>query len=176
MKIFGEVDKTREGKPKSEYPSWYFTQQKDELEESISQKERAIENDLVPHGEELNRMKNKLLHEKKRSDEIKASEPKLTDAEATLVKNMRKDLGTMIRDGMFTRSQMEKGLADAHEEARRMSEPCLELKGDQIVFAKDCDVTVSHNGKVSRSGAEKMWKIASRLLGEPSNTETLRKD
>ena len=176
MKIFGDVDKTREGKPKSEYPSWYFTQQKDELEEGIAQKERAIRDDLVPHGEELSKMKNKLLHEKNRMEEIKVSEPKPTDAEFVLLKNLRKDLGAMIKDAMFTRSQMEKGLADAHDEAKRMSEPCIAIKEDQIAFAKGCDVVVSHNGKVSRSGAEKMWKIASRLLGEPSNTETLRKD
>lgn len=176
MKIFGDVDKTRDGKTKSEYPSWYFTQQKEELEESISQKERAIENDLVPHGEELHKMKNKLLHEKKRMDEIKEATPKLSDAELVQVKNIRKDVGVLIRDAMFSRTQMEKGLADAHEEARRMSESCILLKDDQISFAKACDVIVNHNGKVTRTGAEKMWKIASRLLDEVSNTESLRRD
>ena len=82
----------------------------------------------------------------------------------------------MIRDSMFSRKDMEKGLADAHEEARRMSQPCIELKDDLITFAKNCDVVVNNTGKVSRKGAEKMWKIASRLLGELSNTESLRKD
>jgi hypothetical protein len=176
MKIFGDVDRTRDGKPKSEYPSWYFNQQKDELEEGIAQKERALEQELVPVGEERNRMKNKLLHEKKRMDDINESQPKPTEKELAELTKMRKELGGMIKDAMFTRSQMEKGLADAHDEARRMSTPCIELKDEQIPFAKGCDVPISHNGKVTRKGAEKMWKIASRLLGEQSNTETLRKD
>ncbi len=69
---------------------------------------------------------------------------------------------------------MEKGLVDPHEEATRMSEPCIEV--DKKEFARMGISTT--NGKVSRSVAELGWKMMNGLLGDGmnTNTEVLRRD
>jgi hypothetical protein len=84
-------------------------------------------------------------------------------------------MGMKISDAMFKRSEMERGVADAHEEARRMSEPVLKLEDKELIFVRACEGKIEANGKVSRTTAERCWKIISRLLGENSNTEVLRK-
>jgi hypothetical protein len=174
MKIFGDVDKTKDGKVKSQYPAWYYETHIDELRESIRHKEYQLESDLIPLSEK-GITRERLKQEKERLEEIEKSKAKFTATEKDDLSKIRKDLGQRIKDGMFTRSQMEKGLADAHEEARRLSEPVIEIKTEvEKELAKECEVKVI-DGKVSRKGAEKIWKIASKALGEMSNTEELRK-
>lgn len=73
------------------------------------------------------------------------------------------------------RREMKKGLADSHEEARRMTTPNIKLSPELIEVAEACNVKHT-DGKISRTEAEKIWKITSRYLDEPSNTEYLRKD
>ena len=174
IQVFGEVDKTEKGKVKSTYPSWYYDTQKEELQDSIDHKERMIEQEIVPPSERM-LAKERLGQEKERMKKIEMSKPKLTDLEVDEAAKIRKSLGAKIKEAMYTRSDMEKGVADAHEVARRWSIPCIKLDEKELPFAKSCDVTVSHDGKVTQIGAEKVWKIASKLIGEPSNTETLRK-
>ncbi len=174
VEVFGQADKSKDGNIKSEYPSWYFTQQKDELEETIRHKKYMIENDLIP-GSERGITRERLKQEETRLEQINMSQPKLSAAELDEVSKIRKSLGTKIADSMFRRSEMEKGVADAHEEARRMSTPVVKLDDKELGFAKVCDVAISNDGKVNRIAAEKVWKIASRLIEEPSNTEVLRK-
>ncbi len=173
-RIFGDVDKNKDGKVKSEYPSWYFTTHKEELEESIRHKENVLERDLVPASEKST-TRVRLKQEKERMDMIEAGQPKLSAKELDEIAKVIKSLGTKISTAMFSRSQMEKGVADAHEVARRWSVPCVELDAEEISFVKSCDVSVSNNGKVTQIGAEKAWKIGRRLIGEISNSEILRK-
>jgi hypothetical protein len=174
MKVFGDVDRSKDGKVKSDYPSWYFNQQKDELRESIIQKERAIEMDIVP-PENKGEFRSMMESEKKKLDMIEESQPKLSEVELDKVSKIRKTLGDKVRDAMFSRSQMDRGVADPHEEARRISEYCIKLDTGELEFVKSCDVPISNTGMVSRLSAEKSWKIASKLIGEMSNTEMLRK-
>ena len=71
---------------------------------------------------------------------------------------------------------MRKGLADAREEMKRMTEPCIEVRGDAMNIAKACNVKIT-KGKVSRDGAAKVWKILGKALGDsPTNIEHLRRD
>ena len=174
-KVFGDVDRDEKGKISSQYPSWYHSTQIDELEESVRRKEYQLSNDLVPASEK-NITRERLSQEKDRLNKIKASKPKISGMEEDEIKNMSNELGDKIKESMFTRSDMDKGLADAHEEARRMSEPCIEIKSEnQAEFAKSCGIKIPSNGKISRNQAEKMWKIQKRILGDISNTEILRK-
>lgn len=71
---------------------------------------------------------------------------------------------------------MEKGLADPHDEAFRMSEPCINMDTEE---ARRMGISVSANGKVSRSVAENAWKMMSTLLEDTPanpNAEMLRRD
>ena len=182
MKIFGEVDKTKEGKTKSEYPSWYFETQKEDLEESVRHRTKQLDDDLVPPSER-NITRERLKQESTRLDNINSSTPRFTEKEIDDINKMVKtgggvNTGTLsgkIAEAMFRRSDNEKGTADAHEEARRLSTPCITLDERELSFAKACEIPISPNGKVTRSGAEKMWKIGRRIVGEISNSEILRK-
>jgi len=182
MKIFGDVDKTKDGKTKSEYPSWYFEQQQDDLNESIRHKQMMLEKELVPYSEK-GLMQNRLKQESQRLSEIEASKPRFTEKElddiAKMVKsgsgNASGTLSQKIGESMFKRSDMERGTTDAHEEARRISKPCIALDEREIEFARACEVPIDPTGKVTRKGAEKMWKIGRRIIGELSNTEVLRR-
>jgi hypothetical protein len=175
MKVFGDVDKTKEGVIRSEYPSWYFDQHQEELEESIRQKEMAIDSDLIPKSE-VPIIRERLDQERKRLDEIKASRPELSGVEKDNVVKAVTDIGGKIKSSMFTRSEMEKGLADAHVEAQRLSTPVIEIKSEaEAELVKACGIKIRDNGKITGDEARKVWKIGSKLVGGPSNVETLRK-
>jgi hypothetical protein len=182
MKIFGDVDKTKEGKTKSEFPSWYFETQKEDLEESVRHKKSMLEQDLVP-ASERNIMRERLKQESTRLDQIEASTPRFTEKEIDDISKLVNTrtgattgtLSAKIAESMFTKSDMDRGTTDAHEEARRISRPCIKLDEKELDFAKACEIPISTDGKVTRSGAEKMWKIGRRIIGETSNTEVLRR-
>lgn len=183
MNLFGEVDKTKEGKIKSEYPSWYFDREhKDDLVESIRHNKDALERDTVP-AERRGEFREQLKKQEDLLKKIDASEPHLSEAEIDDISKIvvkasgapSGTLGAKIADAMFKRSDMERGTTDAHEEARRISTPCIKLDEKEIEYAKACDVAISHDGKVTRKSAEKIWKILRRVIGENSNTELLRR-
>lgn len=175
ISFFSEVDLSDKGKIASEYPAWYNRQMIDELKEELQVAEYGVKMGYVPQTQ----IASKLANIKKLKDKLAAIEesiPKMDDKSFDSMAKVRKELGKDITSMMFTRSQMERGLADSHEEARRMVTPSIKLTPEASEFAKACNVPISSDGKVSRTGAEKIWKIASRYLGEMSNTENLRKD
>jgi len=180
FRFFGDVDRLQSGKVKSEYPSWYSQSHIEELEESIRHKEYQLDNDLIM-GSEKGITKERLKKEKERLNAIEESRPRFSEQEISdivkIVGNGKKfgSLGEKICSAMPTRSEMEKGLADAHEVERRWNLPCLMLTADEIPFVRGCDVTVSNDGKVTQLGAEKAWKIGRKLIGESSNCEVMRK-
>ena len=174
MKFFGNVDRTKDGKLRSEMPSWYFQQHREELEESVRHKKYMLDNDLVPLTEK-NLMKERLKQEEGRLGEIDASKPKITDADKNVISKGRIEIGKKIKDSMFSRSEMERGVADAHEEARRMSDPIIKIDTkEESELLSACEIEIK-DGKVTRDQASKAWKIGSRLLEESSNVEALRK-
>jgi len=174
VRVFGEVDRNKENKVISDYPAWYFDgQHTEDLEESVASAKRQLESDLIPTSDRhYVQERVKVMEEK--LGKIKASKPKLSAQETDELAKARKDFGTSIKDAMFTRSDMMKGIADPHEEARRISEPCIKVKSEaHAEFLKACGARIEGD-KVSRGDMEKAWKIASKLLGESSNTEGLR--
>lgn len=174
IEFFGAVDR-KEGKPDgpitSEYPAWMHTYQIEELEESISRKDRALAQGLIP-SEHVAGSREELKREKDKLALIKKSKPKLTATQKDKLYTDYKELGKGIEGYLFTRSDMMKGTADAHEEADRMIKPSIPVSPE---IAEMCNLK-PEKGKISRNDASKAWKILGRALGEPTNVETLRKD
>lgn len=173
VEFFGKSDMNSKGGRASEVPAWYLRQNKEELEQSIETAERQLRNEEIPqqnkpeHIAKLEKMKVKM-------DRINEETPNYSGASKDRVSKSTEDLGSKIAEAMFTRTEMMKGLADAHEEARRMSEPCIKLNEDQLILAKKAGCRI-YDGKVNRTDAERVWKFCRRSLGESSNTEYLRK-
>jgi len=177
LDFFTGADKNRDGKNASEYPAWMHQSQMDELRESIRQREHALDNDLVYASERMIQ-RDRLKKEKEKLGVIEESKPKLEGPELDRLVKARKYLGGEITKLMYSHSEMERGTADAHEEARRMTEPCVSIKGEDVLpIIKACGVDgVTVDCRISRNQAEKCWKILSAYLGEPQNTEVLRKE
>ena len=178
VSFFSEADMytTKEGKKivSSEFPAWYNRSMVDDIKDDISMTEYAIKSGRLTE-DKLMDARNKLTKLKEKVNVIENSIPKLSDKQKDMLSKVRGQIGEEIANSMFSRSDMTKGIADVHEEARRMSEPKIQLSPEMVDVAKMCNV--NHlDGKVSRTGAEKMWKIVSRYLGEQSNTESLRRD
>jgi hypothetical protein len=129
----------------------------------------------VPKGS-LNEFKQALIDKEAKLRQFEMAVPKLSSKTKDRINRVREELGNEIRDRMFTYDQMQqtRGISYAQEEMRRMTEPCIKLTGDTLKAAHAANVRVT-GGKVTRTGAEKVWKIASKLLGEESNVEALRR-
>ena len=175
FQIFGSVDLDVKGNVKSTYPSWYFTTMLDNLREEIQFSEYQIRDNFVP-ASEMHVTQERLRQKKDKLKELESAIPRINGKDKDTVARVRSELGEKIREKMYTREEMRKGLADAHQEARLMCEPCIELKGDALALAKKCNVTVGKGGRVTRTGAEKTWKIMSKILEESTNVESLRRD
>jgi len=174
FQIFGSVDLDEKGRVKSTYPSWYFDHLKDELKTDIARVETQLKFDRIPRTE-ISITHDRLAQKKAKLRELESSTLELKGKLKDRVATVYNDLGEKIGAAMFTRSDMKKGLADAHEEMKRMTEPCIEVRGDAANLAKACNVKVV-KGKVTREGAAKTWKIAGKVLENHTNVEHLRKD
>ena len=174
VEFFGKDDLNKQGRPASEAPAWYFTQHKEKLEDDISMTKSRLDRGEVPEKQKPEMMA-ELAKMREKLDRINASAPRFKDAQKDAIAKVASAVGEKIASAMFTRTEMMKGLADAHEEARRMADPCIKLDHDEAVLAKKAGCRLSNDGKVSRTDAERLWKFSRRSLGESSNTEMLRR-
>jgi len=180
IKFFGEVDlNPKKGTISSEYPAWYFDRPLDELYEEVGKMERAIARGNIP-ADKLVETREKLAQVKERYEKIMASIPQVSDVERDKLAKIRREMGKSISEGLFTRTQMMKGLVDAHREAERMTKPMIEVKPEMHSLLQACNVKIV-NGKVTRDGMSKAWKMIGKLLNrhggdEETNIEMLRKD
>lgn len=174
FQIFGSVDLNDKGVVKSSYPSWYFDHLRDELQSEVDRLENDIRFDRIPRSE-LHLMRERLKQKQEKLLNLDSSAVELRGKQKDRVSAVRDELGGKISDALFSRDEMKKGVADAREEMKRMTEPCIELKGDALKAAIACNVK-QVKGKVTRDGAAKVWKILSKALGERSNVEVLRRD
>lgn len=176
INFFGSVDrkgKRDDGAVTSEYPAFYFHTQFDELKEETEKQERQLALGLVPPSE-APYIKAEIARNKERLLDIQKANPKLEGRQKDAVYNMYKELAEQISDSMYTRTEMKKGLSDAHEEARRMSQPIISIKGNEKFF-HNMGITAT-GGKITRNQASRAYKIMGKALGENTNTERLRKD
>jgi hypothetical protein len=173
IEFFGKADMNKKGEVGSYMPSWYLRSNKEELENGIEQTEKAIERGEIIEDKkpqtvsDLKKMKEKLSM-------INASQPRVKGAQEDIVHKASEELGAEIAASMFTLSDMKRGTADAHEEARRMADPCIKLSGEALALAEKAGARI-YKGMVSRTDAEKTWKLCRRVLGENSNSEILRR-
>jgi len=174
FQIFGSVDLTDKGQVKSVYPSWYFDHLKEDLQREVDRLETQIRLDQIPRSE-LAIAKERLKQKQEKLLNLDNAAVTLRGKQKDKVYKVYEEIGQQISGAMFSRSDMKKGLADAREELNRMTEPCIEVKGDSMRIAQACNVRVT-KGKVSRDGAAKVWKILGKALGERSNVENLRRD
>lgn len=174
IRVFGETDRTPSGKVKSEFPSWYFDQQKEDLRKEIVDAERALKSGAIPYPIR-ERTEYELAKKKERFAKIEEETPQLKGIKRDGIAKMREGMGKKISEARFGRSEMEKGLADAHEEAHRMVDPVIKIESEaEAKFARACNIEIK-DGKISRNEMEKMYKITSKMLGESTDIEYLRK-
>lgn len=174
FQIFGSVDLNDKGVVKSSYPSWYFDHLKDNLQDEVDRLENDIRLDRIPRSE-LPLMKERLKQKQDKLLNLDASAVELRGKLKDKANKVYSDLGQEISSAMFSRDEMKKGIADPREEMKRMTEPCIDVRGDAMNIAKACNVRIT-KGKVTRDGAAKVWKILGKALGERSNVEALRRD
>ena len=170
--FFGDVDRNKHGKIGSVYPAWGMTVHLDELEEGIGRAERTLKAGGLP-ASEVPFLKETLAKDRKRLDEIMGSKPKFEGKQLDEVSKEYKRLKGEIKASMFTRSEMMLGTADPHEEANRMSIPCISVNAD---IAEGCNIKPTIDSLVNRNDATKVFKILGKYLGEVTNVETLRVD
>ncbi|MFQ5493598.1 MAG: hypothetical protein ACE5DX_05585 [Candidatus Dojkabacteria bacterium] len=174
INIFGASDRkgrSPKGTIVSSYPGWYNKAKLDMERDDINQEARRIDSGMIPYAE-VAQAKADLRKRKENYEAVMRGLPKLSSKQKDEVSRFVGSLGEKIAESYFTRTSMMKGVADAHEEASRMTTPCIPLDGD---VANACGVK-HQGGKVSRNGASKIWQIGRRMLGESVNPEILRKD
>lgn len=174
--FFGPMDRKRKdprGAITSAYPAWYFDTHLDELKEDIDRKARDLARGVIPPSE-VPYAKEELEKQKERYDAILSSRPKLSAKEKDELAKVYKELEQQIVDSMPTYTEMMKGHADPHEEARKMTRPYISVGRHGDLFKK-MNIPMDGN-KVSRNGATRAYKILGKVLGERTNIETLRRD
>lgn len=178
IEFFGAIDKKGKmegGKISSEFPGYYMDVQKAELEEEISMHENSIKNHLTP-DRDIPRKKAEIARLKETLAGINRSQPILKGKDKDTAAKIYEELSAEIGDSLFTRSDMQRGLASPHEEARRMSEPIISISPECASVLQKFNITPGKNKKISRNQASKVWKIMGKNLGEQTNVEFLRKD
>lgn len=176
VEFFGSVDR-KDGKPGgrivSEYPAFYFTTHVEELEERIASNERTLKSGLI-NPAAIPELRSEIDRDTTRLREINKSHIKLTGKDKDEAATLYKHLESEIRDTMFSRSEMKKGLANPHDELKRMIDPSIPVGKFGAVFkSMGIDPVKS---KVSRNQASRVYKILGKLLQENTNTEYLRRD
>lgn len=173
IEFFGEVDRKghrMDGYITANYPAWYFDTAIDELEGGIEDKKRLLASGSV-HPTEVEITIRNLKNEQDRLSKILESKPKIKPTQKDRLSRIYNELGNEIRNFLFTYDEMNKGLAGAHEEVRRQSTHFIKVDSD---LARSCNVPVDQ-GKVTREGAARIWKITGKYLGEETNVEALRR-
>jgi len=172
IEFFGKADKDSHGKVRSEYPAWMLTVQERELSENIKDLEGSLADPVRREMIDVTTNMEELRRAKEQYQSIQKSKPKLTGKEKDVVAENYKELSERIGASMFSYDETKRGLANAHKEAERMTEPCIEVN---VELAEACNIVPDKNGKVSRNDATKMWKIFGRVLDAPTNVEGLRR-
>jgi hypothetical protein len=173
--VFGSIDKNRDNKIASEWPAWMQERNVDNLREEINQIEVGIKSGRIVDSDiHENRVRKAKLESK--LEAIMKSKPNPDVAEKDMLYKYYRTFGAKISESMFTRSDMNFGLAPAHEEAKRMKLPCITLDPDECNIALSCNVTPDKKRMVSRDQASKVFKLLGKILDEPANVEHLRQD
>ena len=174
IQFFSDVDmKWDKGQAslKSTYPSWYFEAQLDDKKEELRQRTRKPAADEVP-GDIDPEYIQQTQALKETISSVESSKPKLNGAQKTFLKKAVGTLENDIAQSMFSYDDMHTGEASAHEELKRQINPCIPI--DKRV-AELCNLKSFKKGLVSRDDATIAMQIINKSLGEPTNSERLRR-
>ena len=181
FRLYPEVDiRASDGSVINDLPSWYSEYLTAEEELEVGKMRSDLDNNQI-HPAQINRVRQEVREREAKIEAVKNGKPDLTDKQTDGVKKIYDELGTDIKRALFTYSDMQRGTAPAHEEASRMLDKVVKIShrpaalwvkatcGDAKVEERDGSFWSSRTSMV------KGWKLAGKLLGKPTNEETLRK-
>jgi len=161
-------------KIKNTYPTYFNRKQREDLEEEIRMMEKGLDEGYFEKSK-VGEVRERLKMAKSSLDKIQEHAPVLEKQKDRIYK-MTTELGERIALSMPRREDMKKSLVDAHEEAVRMSEPCIELTPQLAGIALSNGMKISKDRKISRDNAVRLWQLGRSALGESRNSEVLRRD
>ena len=156
---------------KSTYPSWYFEAQLDDKKEELRQRTRKPAPDEVT-GDIDPEYIQKTQHLADTIKTVESAKPKLNGAQKTFLSKSVRGLEDNIAQSMFSYDDMHTGEASAHEELKRQINPCIPIDKR---LADLCNLKSFKKGMVSRDDATIAMQIINKALGEPTNSEGLRR-
>jgi hypothetical protein len=172
IQFFGDCDINKDNKISAQYPAWYHELHIEELKESIGRKERALDNRMIKE-DMIMRTKNELDAEKKKLKSIVDSKPELSDSQRDKCYSAYVELSKQIAETMPTRRDARNGFVSPQQERNRLDKNHIKISPD---VARACGIKNIEGDKISGKAADKCFKILGRMLGEPTNVETLRRD
>jgi hypothetical protein len=176
--FYGKIDRNKAGKISSSIPAWAMTTHKENMREEIAARRRKLERGEVPLDRVME-FKAEIEKDEAKFADIENSKPKLNPTEEKQVEDAYTLLGSAIANAKFSREDMRTGRADAHEEARRISQPCIRINSGIADICKNNNIRVTENKDgllVNRRDAELAYKLCGHYMGAETNTEWLRKD
>ena len=174
INFFTEIDYNAKGQLKSVYPFYHNTKVMDDARESLRQMEKSVASGVIP-GEYLPSTMNMIKETKTMLETYEAHLPTL-ERNIDMVVKVRDQLANIIAPSLFTRREMSLGLVDPHEEAKRMSEPVLDVPKELRGIAVKNGVMLDKKNRASRNDMSRLYQMCQRKLGEPADVEYLRQD
>ena len=175
IKFYGAIDRDKFGKVCSEYPAYMSEVHLENTQEQCNSMKRMLGRGQIPddrlmgHKRDIEVLENKIK-------QIVESKPHLSDPEKNHLHELFKKLVGSITETLFTRSEMNIGLANPRTEMKRMIGPCVKVDAKFHDVLEGVGIQVDKDSMVSRNQATKVAKIIGFLLGEDFNIEALRKD
>jgi hypothetical protein len=170
--FYAEHDIDDKGRISSEYPSWYTPHMLREMEDEIANMEGALLTGQIPKGYEAEYRDN-LVGKKERFEKAKDSSL-VTDVDRGKVGDALKDVAAILKDEMPSTRAMADGFIDSDMELRKITIPYIKVDERIAELCQAANVPIVE-GKVSREGLAKAWKIGTKWMGEYANVEVLRK-
>lgn len=172
FQFFSEADFNQYGRVANMFPAYTNLTLIDDLKNEISSGEIALSKQNIAPDRRASLEKD-IEKKKERLYQIEENIPKVDKDKLV---GVRKDVEELISSSMFSRTEMEKGLADAHEEARRMVDKSIPVSKEIANLLSGCNVKIDpDNPMVSRNELTKGWKTIQKVLGEAANVERLRR-
>ena len=172
IQFFGEFEKHPKGGYRSEYPAWMHGKLLSDMKDELKSKQRALDM-RIPNANE-SELREQIREMKSRIDDIESSRPKLSAKNKDELMRIADEYGEQIKDTLFTRDEMHKGLADAHRELERSMKHTIPIRKD----IADAVGIKLEKGKASREGAIKAWRFIRKAVDPDlhTNPEYLRRD
>jgi hypothetical protein len=164
IRWFSEADYDDRGNVIEYMPSYTNRRLLSRLKDEINESERIVKDGIIS-GRALLALKDDLADKKNRLDSI-LDKRKINGTYKDKISGSLKEISSEINDALFTYDEARKVSVSAHENVRRMTTPCINVK-DEVAssIANDCGIKIK-NGKVTREEAIRIAKIMKHNLEE----------